>query len=153
MPTNILEDQGFSNLCYQTLFSLFFFSPFFWPNFLTLLTNTLLFPYVYLSYASSCLQQNGKDTIWLVLVHQTTYSWHWLLNHHMIYLATKSPKQSISNATTGSCMGTLSVAPSSHCSKSRTSQTQNARSSASTVWMPWVIKRFLWTTTARWPQP
>ena len=88
------------------------------------------------------------------MVYKTTYSQHWLLDHHTIYLATWSPKQSISGLATGSCAGTPSVTlSSSHCSKFRTSKTQNVRSSVSTAQMPWVIERFLQTTTARLPQP
>ena len=59
----------------------------------------------------------------------------------MIYLATWSLKQSISDLTTRSCTGTPSVAlSSSHHSKFGTSQTQNARSSVSIVQMPWVVE-------------
>ena len=105
-------------------------------------------------YASSHSWPDNKDTIQLVMVHRITYSWHWLLDHHMIYLATESPKQSIPDLTTGSCAGAPSaVLSSSHHLKFRTSWTWNVRSSASTVQMPRVIERFLWTTAARLPQP
>ena len=94
--------------------------------------------------------KDNKDTIQLVIVHWSTYSWHRLSDCQMIYLATKFPKQSISDKTTRSCAGTPSTAFStSHHSKFRTSWTQNTRSSVSTVQRPQVIERFLWTTAAR----
>ena len=105
--------------CHQTLFSGFFFGPF-WPNFFTFLTN---YPFLCLSpYVSSCSWQTTRNIMWLVTVHQTVYSWHQLSDCHTIYLTIELLKQFI--LPTGSCASTSSAALSaSHGSKFRTSWT------------------------------
>ena len=130
------------------------FQSIFDPTSLPSFTDTHFFSYVYLSYASSHSWQDNKDTIWLVMVHWSTYSQHWLLDCHTIYLAMESPKQPISNLTTRSCAGTPSVALSIfYWSKFRTSWTWNERRSASTARRPQLVARFLQSTTVRSPWP
>ena len=70
-------------LSLDTIFTLLFRSIFDPTSSLSLLIP-FSFTYVYLSYASSHSWQNNKDTIWLVTVYQTIYSWHWLSDCHTI---------------------------------------------------------------------
>ena len=84
-------------------------------------------------YVSSHSRQMTRNTVQLILLHRTTYSWHQLSDCPLVYLLIGPPKQSVSS--TRSCTGTTSATHSaSHRSKFRTSWTWNTRSSASPAW-------------------
>ena len=68
-----------------------------------------LFFFLYLSlYVLSCSQHNTRNTIWLVMIHQSVYSQHRLSDHPKIYLLSCLSKQSFSS--TRSCAGTVLAA-------------------------------------------
>ena len=87
----VVQIQGFGNSIieqsgpyHQTLFFALLFCPF-WPNFFTLFHSyffLFLCSIFFMHHSHS--QQHNKDTIWLALVHQATYSQHQLLDCHMI---------------------------------------------------------------------
>ena len=136
----------------DTIFTLLF-GPFLTQLLHLPLLILIFFPYVYLSYVSPCSWQNDKDTIQLVMVQDYLLPTLAVGPPHD-HLATESLKQSISNSTTRSCASTpLVIYSTSHQSKFRTSQTRSTSRSASTMWRPWLIARFLRSTTARSPQP
>ena len=139
--------------CYQTQFSLFFLVHF-WPNFLYFPYHSflccvyLMFFFVLISHHAH--KQDDKDTIWLVLYRSIDFQ-HQLLDRHMIYLVTETPKQSHSSST-WSCAGTSSaVLAYSHNSKFWTPRTWSASRSVSTAQRPQLIARFLISTAARSP--
>ena len=112
------------------------------PTSSPLLLITFSFLYLFL-YASSCSQHKIRNTIQLIMIHWSVYSWHWLLDCPKIYLSNCPLKQSLSS--TRSYAETVSAACStSHWSKFNTSQTWSVRGRVSTTQRPWLIERFLW---------
>lgn len=112
------------------------------PTSSLLLLITFSFLWLFL-YALSWSQHKIRNTIQLIMIHWSVYSWHWLLDCPKIYLSNCPLKQSFSS--TRSCAKTVSAACStSHWSKFNMSQTWSARGRASTTQRPWLIERFLW---------